>query len=481
LTERSAEEQQTPRATVLDPADGLHPDDVADHYRDLERHGLLRTGPAGPEATAAAKELWPVFLAAAGWAAKHRARLVAEKPIAVVLEEVLRTSAQPLTVPVLDRLRAGPAAEDDLAAPMTAAARAQLPDQLSVLIQQELLERLPDGTLQATAPGSQLAELHDTLAYWYGQHLAPALPTSSAEPVLGHRAQAMNAPATDVPVAEGASYLDPFGLADLQPLDSACEESADVLSYYEEVAPLQAQHHGAHSFYLFLDEHSWMGDLPGPPQVLAAYVHRQRDQGRVRVEHTFQPMVPLAQRWLAERGADPAALEVASGVYARPTDRATQEAEERLRAPGRYEVLAAFTYDWEPSPSWVLALDRHRPDPNEPYRIFHRTVGPYTRNPVGFLRPYPGSAVYTVTEHGFRNLREVAAWCRITDENWTSREPGLRPALRSFTRTAIAPHTPPSSSSRSSAATTRTVVPGSGPTDPLPPPDAAGHRPGHRR
>ncbi|GGR03530.1 hypothetical protein [Kitasatospora griseola] len=55
LTERSAEEQQALRATVGDPADGLHPAQVAEHHRNLEHHGLLRTSPAGLEATAAAK------------------------------------------------------------------------------------------------------------------------------------------------------------------------------------------------------------------------------------------------------------------------------------------------------------------------------------------------------------------------------------------------------------------------------------------
>ncbi|MFD0274311.1 hypothetical protein ACFVHB_10435 [Kitasatospora sp. NPDC127111] len=105
----------------------------------------------------------------------------------------LRIGAPPLTVPVPDRLRAGPSAEEDLARPMTAAARAQLPDQLSALVQQELLERLPDGTLQATAAGSRLAEVHDTLSDWYGQHLAPAVPPAPSEP--HRRAGALAGPA----------------------------------------------------------------------------------------------------------------------------------------------------------------------------------------------------------------------------------------------------------------------------------------------
>ncbi|MGV9266612.1 hypothetical protein ACWDRR_18360 [Kitasatospora sp. NPDC003701] len=182
LTEKSAEEQEALRSTVGDPADGLHPAEVAEHHRDLERHGLLRTSPAGPEATAAAKELWPVFLAAAGWASKHRPRLVDEVDIVVAVEEVLRIGAHPLTAPVLDRLRSGPATEADLASPMTAAARAQLPDQLSVLVQQELLERLPDGALQATAAGGQLAKVHDTLDDWSGrwQRALPSLTRTEA-------------------------------------------------------------------------------------------------------------------------------------------------------------------------------------------------------------------------------------------------------------------------------------------------------------
>nr|BEK67532.1 hypothetical protein KPHV_47590 [Kitasatospora purpeofusca] len=208
LTERSAEEQQALRATMGDPADGLHPAEVAEHHRDLERHGLLRTTPAGPEATAAAKELWPVFLAAAGWAARHRPRLVAKEPIEVAVEEVLRLGAQPLTAPVLDRLRAGPATAEDLARPMTAAARAQLPDQLAVLVQLELLERLPDGALQATAAGSQLAKVHDTLATWFGEHRTAARRTNSAEPAPSTSPR--SSAATTRAVVPGSGPTDPL-------------------------------------------------------------------------------------------------------------------------------------------------------------------------------------------------------------------------------------------------------------------------------
>ncbi|GAA2972498.1 hypothetical protein GCM10010519_04510 [Streptomyces lactacystinicus] len=193
LAERSAEGLKALRITAANPVVGLHPADVAEHHRDLERHGLLRTTPAGLEATAATKELWPVFLAASGWAAMHRQWFLGEEPIEVAVEEVLRISAQPLTVPVLDRLRTGPATEDDLARPMTAAARAQLPDQLSALVQQELLERLPDGALRATTAGSQLAEVHDTFADWYGRHLAPAVHPGRSQPQ--RRAGALVGPA----------------------------------------------------------------------------------------------------------------------------------------------------------------------------------------------------------------------------------------------------------------------------------------------
>ncbi len=193
LTERSTEEEETLRTSLGDPAAGLHPAEVAEHHRDLERYGLLRTSSTGLEATAAAKELWPVFLAAAGWAAKHRPRLIAEEPIGVAVEEVLRIGAQPLTVPVLDRLRAGTATEGDLARMMTATARAQLPDQLSVFVQQGLLERLPDGALRATAAGGQLAEVHDTLADWYARHLAPGMPAGCPRP--NRRASALAGPA----------------------------------------------------------------------------------------------------------------------------------------------------------------------------------------------------------------------------------------------------------------------------------------------
>ncbi|MFD0405311.1 hypothetical protein [Kitasatospora sp. NPDC127116] len=271
--------------------------------------------------------------------------------------------------------------------------------------------------------------------------------------------------------------LDQFGLDGLAPATEGSWDSMYILTYYSESPPLRAQHTAGHSYYLLLDEHAWSGDLPGPPLVLAAHVHR--NNGTALVEHSFHPMLPLAQRWLAERGADASALKVTSGVYARPTDLATEQAEERLRTPGRYEVLAHFTYDWEPSPGWTLALDRHQLDPEQPYRIFHRDVGPYALDRVGFLKPHPESACYTVAEYGFTSLREVEDWCRVADKGWAGRFPGWRDAPRSFDRVTIPAHDPavPNRTARSTAAATRTTSSGIG-DDPNQP-----HHPGdaHRR
>ncbi|MFJ9847566.1 hypothetical protein ACIRYZ_45545 [Kitasatospora sp. NPDC101155] len=63
---------------------------------------------------------------------------------------------------------------------MTAAARAQLPDQLATLVQQQLLDRLPDGALRTTPAGRVLAGVHDDLAAWYGQHLDAATRSQAA-------------------------------------------------------------------------------------------------------------------------------------------------------------------------------------------------------------------------------------------------------------------------------------------------------------
>ncbi|MGA5704541.1 hypothetical protein [Peterkaempfera bronchialis] len=251
-----------------------------------------------------------------------------------------------------------------------------------------------------------------------------------------------------------------------------------MASFYEDSPPLRQQHSADRSFYLFLDEHSWSGDLPGPPQVLAVHVQRQPGRGLALVEHSFEAMVPLAQRWLLARGADRTALDVSSGIYARPASEATLLAEERLRTLGRYEVLDHFTYDWEPSPAWVLALDRHEHDPDLPYRVFHRDFGPYQRNAVGFLQPSPDAASYSVTEHAFRTLNDVEVWTRATDRHWTDQDPGLRLEVQSFDRSRIAEHAVPQISDRAAAATTGRALHGSSPVPAAP--NTAGE-PHHRR
>ncbi|MBD0688317.1 hypothetical protein [Streptomyces sp. CBMA123] len=184
LTERDAEDQQYLRNTLGDPADGMDPGEVAWHRDRLDQGGLLHTGAAGPEATPAAKELWSVFLAAYSWAVRYRRALATEQHTVVAVEEVLRLGAHPLTATVLDRLRDGAATREDLARPMTAAARAQLPDHLDVLVQQQLVDRLPDGALRTTPAGRALAGVHDDLASWYGQYLdaatAPATERAAA-------------------------------------------------------------------------------------------------------------------------------------------------------------------------------------------------------------------------------------------------------------------------------------------------------------
>jgi hypothetical protein len=278
-----------------------------------------------------------------------------------------------------------------------------------------------------------------------------------------------------------ADSYDPFDLRDFEPLTEQCAQSIDTLKYLEETEPLRIQHSADRSFYLILDEMAMAGDLPGPPQVLAVHVERDRAQGRARVEHHFTAMVPLAQLWLVEHGADLSAVAVRSGIYARPTGSATLRAEERLRTAGRYEVLAHFTYTWEPSESWVLALDRHQPDPHQPYRVFHREVGPCRPSAGGFaLEPDPVRASYTVTEHGFGSLDAVQEWCGATDAAWTAQLPAWRFDPLSFDCDALPAHELPLVASHRAAAAAAIRAPSRGPRTAIPAPTPNGdlhHRP----
>ncbi|MGK4581682.1 hypothetical protein [Kitasatospora sp. HPMI-4] len=180
LTEHPTEVQNSLREALGDPVDGMDLGEVAWQRERLEQGGLLRTAPAGLEATPPAKELGLVFLAASSWAARYRPETGAAQHIAVTVEEVLLLGAHPLTAPVLDQLRDGPATQEDLARPMTASARAQLPDQLAVLVEQELVVRLPDGALRTTPAGTALAGVQDHLAAWYSESLGASRSQAAA-------------------------------------------------------------------------------------------------------------------------------------------------------------------------------------------------------------------------------------------------------------------------------------------------------------
>ena len=103
----------------------------------------------------------------------------------------------------------------------------------------------------------------------------------------------------------------------------------------------------------------------------------------------------------------------------------------------------------------MLALDRHQPDPVQPYRVFHREVGPCRPSPAAswVLEPDPDRASYTVTEHGFQSLDAVQDWCRATDAAWTAQFPDWGFDPHSFDRTPLPAHElPPAASPRAAAA-----------------------------
>ncbi|MEU9041423.1 MULTISPECIES: hypothetical protein [unclassified Kitasatospora] len=263
--------------------------------------------------------------------------------------------------------------------------------------------------------------------------------------------------------------FDPFTLDGFAPATPEAAHAVYMLDFLLDTPPLRLQHTPAtgsprHSYYLFQDEVCIGPDLPAP-QFVAAYVQRDPTTATYTTDYEILPMIALAERWLIERGADPDAVTYTGGLYARPDDPATRQVEDRLRTPGRYEVLAHFTYGWERSPSWVLALDQHAPDPDLAYRVFHQHVDEaITLDIEAFWARgsdatdiAPGPGWYSLTEHAFATLQEVQEWTRTIDAAWVGGDPGYG-YEESFTFRPIPTHAifVPSAGSRAQAAATRT-------------------------
>ncbi|MFF2955717.1 glycosyl hydrolase [Kitasatospora sp. NPDC057965] len=190
--------------------------------------------------------------------------------------------------------------------------------------------------------------------------------------------------------------------------------------------------------------------VPGEPDIVAVHLERDDSAGTIRAAMKTEALVPLAERWLIARGADPEQL-AQTAIPIRPADPLTRQIEEFLRSSGdRFTVRGSFTDESEPYDIWVIAQDT-APSPAEAsVRVWHN-------------RRQVDSDTYTVREGGFADLDAAYAWTRDTS----------------------APLPPVTSPSARAAAARHSTVPAAGrprldPTPVQPPPGPGRPRSGSR-
>ncbi|MFD0259041.1 hypothetical protein ACFVH7_12305 [Kitasatospora indigofera] len=181
----------TDASAVMDQAD------VRDHLRRLQQAGLLSRRASFNSihlqaGTEAARQLWPVWMAAVALAGpQHLIR--PHEHIAVAVEEALKIADHPLTLAVIQNVRAAPMTGTDLARTLTADAAAQLPDHLSQLAARRLLAVDGGGLLTPTVSGRRLAGLYDALGDWHRAYFPPPRAVASTARSHGRAAADMAA------------------------------------------------------------------------------------------------------------------------------------------------------------------------------------------------------------------------------------------------------------------------------------------------
>ncbi|MFJ9446728.1 hypothetical protein ACIRRH_33445 [Kitasatospora sp. NPDC101235] len=141
--------------------------------------------------------------------------------------------------------------------------------------------------------------------------------------------------------------------------------------------------------------------VPGEPDIIAVHLERDNVTGTIRAAMETEALVPLAERWLIARGADPEQLASSAATPIRPADPLTRRIEESLRSSGdRFTVRDSYTDEGEPYDIWVIAQDT-APAATDPVRVFH-----YQRQ--------VDDGTYTVREGGFPDLDAAYAWTRDT-------------------------------------------------------------------
>ncbi|MGW3183252.1 glycosyl hydrolase [Kitasatospora sp. NPDC001119] len=153
--------------------------------------------------------------------------------------------------------------------------------------------------------------------------------------------------------------------------------------------------------YVIAFDRSAIYGVPGEPDIVAVHLQRDDTAGTIRAAMTTEALVPLAERWLISRGADPEQL-AQTAMPIRPADPLTRQTEEFLRSSGdRFTVRSSYTDEGEPYEIWVIAQDT-APSPVEaPVRVWHN-------------RRQVGDDTYTLREGGFADLDAAYAWTRDT-------------------------------------------------------------------
>ncbi|MEV7122893.1 hypothetical protein [Kitasatospora griseola] len=154
------------------------------------------------------------------------------------------------------------------------------------------------------------------------------------------------------------------------------------------------------SYYVLYNCAHMHNDVPGLPAMVAVRVERDRAAGTFEVESAWHPLVALAEGWLVQRGADPAAFARHGAIL--PADQETERIEALLRNSGdkRFTLHDDYSFDSEPYDIWVIATDVSAADPARPVRVFHD-------------RRQTDADTYTLREGHFASVEDARA--RTTD------------------------------------------------------------------
>ncbi|GAA1890579.1 hypothetical protein [Streptantibioticus ferralitis] len=168
-----------------------------------------------------------------------------------------------------------------------------------------------------------------------------------------------------------------YRIENFEPADDTVSDDFDSFTLLDDTFVTIAQHHsgdGRDTYLVLFDESADWG-VPGSPTFMALHLNRDVEQRSFRFDAARVALVPLAQRWLIQRGCPAEAIEVSHSNAPKPKDDLTQRLEERLKSSGsRYTIRDDYTY----SPgrfdfgveTWVLVHDSHPDSAEQPYRIF---------------------------------------------------------------------------------------------------------------